>query len=203
MRNIDQEMKEKMARDGKPYIDPEGGCTIQPTAGFVIKSKDQHGQKFFVNMTSHELVDPPEEKHLPDSDQPAVRIPLSLGEIREDFDKKGDPCQVIDCIWNPETLKRAKKEMLYKQGLVELSFEYVKQKYNLILDLKYSVPKLKYKGNTVQYQRIRVKKNPKIEQLDSKPLTEEEQSDIQAKNYSKIKEQEIEIKQQKPKWKLF
>ena len=69
--------------------------------------------------------------------------------------------------------------------------------------MKYSVPKLKYKGNTVQYQRIRAKKNVKIEQLNSKPLTEEEQSDIQAKNYEKIKEQETEVKQQRPKWKLF
>jgi hypothetical protein len=196
-------MKEKMARDGKPYIDPEGGCTIQPAIGFVIKSKDQHGQKIFINMTSHELVEPPEEKHIPDSDQPAVRIPLSLGEIREDFDKKGEPCQVIDCIWNTDTLKRAKKEPLYKQGLVELSFEYIRQKYSLTLSMKYSVPKLKYKGNTVQYQRIRAKKNVKIEQLNSKPLTEEEQSDIQAKNYEKIKEQETEVKQQRPKWKLF
>ena len=38
-------------------------------------------------MTSHELVDPPEKKYMPDSDQPAVRIPLSLGTVREDFDK--------------------------------------------------------------------------------------------------------------------
>ena len=85
--NFDKEMAEKAAKDGKPYVDPEGGWLIQPKPGFVIKTKDKDGQKIFVNMTSHELVDPPEKKYMPDSDQPAVRIPLSLGTVREDFDK--------------------------------------------------------------------------------------------------------------------
>ncbi|CAI2367262.1 unnamed protein product [Moneuplotes crassus] len=201
--NIDKEMRDKAMKEGKPYIDPEGGCTIQPNKCFVIKSKDQNGQKMFVNMTSHELVDPPQEKHLPDSDQPAVRIPLSLGEIREDFDKKGDPCRVVDVIWNPEAAKKAMKEPLYKQGLVELAFEYIKQKYELTLDLKYTVPKLKYKGKTVQFQRVRAKKDPKIEQLDSKTLSEEEQKEIQERSYSKVKEHETVVKQKRPDWKLY
>ena len=201
--NVDQELREKAAREGKPYIDPEGGCTIQPEPGFVVKTKDQNGQKIFVNMTSHEMVDPPEEKHLPDSDQPAVRIPLSLGEIREDFDKKGDPCQVLDVIWNTETIKKGHKEILYRQGLVELAFEYVKEKYKLHLDMKYTVPKMKYKGKTVQFQRVRARKGPKIQQLDSKVLSEEEQRKIQEQNYNKIKEEENVVKQQRPKWKLY
>lgn len=202
-RNIDKEMRDKAMKDGKPYVDHEGGCTIQPTAGFVIKTKDETGQKIFMNMVSHEMVDPPEEKHMPDTDQPAVRIPLSLGEIREDFDKKGDPCQVVDVIWNPKAVKKATKEPLYKQGLVELAFEYVKQKYEKTLDLQYSVPRMKYKGKTIQYQRVRAKKDPKIEQLDSKILTEEEQKEIQERSYSKVKEHETVVKQKKPDWKLF
>ena len=201
--NFDQTMAEKAAKEGKPYIDPEGGCLIQPTPGFVIKTKDKNGQKIFLNMTSHELVDPPEQKYMPDSDQPAVRIPLSLGTVREDFDKKGDPCQVYDVIWNPEAIKQGQKEMLYRQGLVELAFEYIKEKYGVILDMKFTTPKLKYKGKTVQWQRVRAKKNPKIEQLDSKPLTEEDQKKIQEVNFSKIKDEEMEIKQQIPKFKLY
>lgn len=201
--NIDKEMQEKAAREGKPYIDPEGGCTIQPKPGFVLKTSDQTGQKFFINMTSHELVDPPEQKAIPDSDSPGIRIPLSLGTIREDFDKKGDPCQVVDVIWNPEAVKNAQKEPGYLHGLAELAFEYIKQKYNYTLSIKYTRPKLKYKGKTIQFQRVRAKKNPKIEQLDSKVLSEEEQQKIQEDNYSKIKEEEDVIKQQQPQWKLF
>jgi len=94
-------------KDGNPIIDEEGGCVVQPKEGFVIKTKDQSGQKIFVNMTHHELVDPIEEKSIPAEDaakygasERGLRIPLSLGTAREDRDKKGDPVQVYDFIFN-------------------------------------------------------------------------------------------------------
>ena len=51
--------------NGKPIIDSEGGSIIQPVAGFVIKTKDNNGQKVFVNMTQHEFIDCFEEKPIP------------------------------------------------------------------------------------------------------------------------------------------
>lgn len=44
--------------NGKPIIDEEGGAYIQPNAGFVIKSKDKSGEKVFVNIVQHEVIDP-------------------------------------------------------------------------------------------------------------------------------------------------
>jgi len=137
--------------DGKPAIDGEGGAVIQPSAGFVVKTKDQNGQKVFLNMTSHELVDPMEEKDLPDSDEPGIRIPLSLGTMREDFDKKGEPCRVVDIIWNPNSVKKCTKDMLFRQGMVELAFGYMREKFQMELSMRYTVPKMKYKGETVQF----------------------------------------------------
>jgi len=52
--------------------------------------------------------------------------------------------------------------VLFKQALIELDFNYIKEKYKLVLNLKYSIPNMKYKGTTVQYQRVRAKKAPKI-----------------------------------------
>ena len=47
--------------------------------------------------------------------------------------------------------------------MVELAFTYVKQKFDRDLDPRFSIPKIKYKGDTIQYQRVRAKKNgPKI-----------------------------------------
>ncbi len=54
--------------DGNPIIDHEGGATIQPTPGFVVKTKDQTGTKIFINMVAHELVEKMEQKDLPDQD---------------------------------------------------------------------------------------------------------------------------------------
>ena len=84
--------------DGNPIIDEEGGAVIQPVAGFVIKTKDHTGCKVFVNFTSHDLVEGLEEKAVTEEDQAklgssdrGIRIPLSLGGVREDRDKKGEP----------------------------------------------------------------------------------------------------------------
>lgn len=103
--------------NGKPIIDQEGGAMIQPVPGFVVKTKDKTGQKVFINMTTHELVDPFEEKAIPEGDrekfdnsETGIRIPLSMGQLREDFDKKGGMTQVCDVIWNPKTIERCKTD---------------------------------------------------------------------------------------------
>merc|ERR1740127_373445 len=41
----------------------------------------------------------------------------------------------------------------------------VAQKYKVELDPRYKLPKMKYKGNTVQIQRIRKKNQSKIQEL--------------------------------------
>jgi hypothetical protein len=51
--------------NGNPIIDDEGGAVIKPELGFVIKTKDQSGQKIFVNMTHHSLVESWEAKPIP------------------------------------------------------------------------------------------------------------------------------------------
>ena len=104
-----------------------------------------------MNMTAHELVDPFEQKDIPYSDQKGIRIPLSLGEPREDFDRKGNICQVYDVIWNPGTVKKAKTEVLFRSGMIELAFAYVKEKHKHTLNMRWSIPKMKYKGDTVQF----------------------------------------------------
>ena len=189
MRDLFNKMREAQAakNGGKPEVDAEGGMTIQPKKGFVVKTKDTRTKgKFFINMTQHEHVDPFEQKAVTEDQQKehgaaqqGLRIPLSLGEIREDSDKKGDPAQVIDVIWAPVTVEKAKKDPTFRQVVVELAFNYIAQKYGIELDFRYSVPKLNYKGATVQFQRVRAKKAPKIQEVE---LTPEQRQELERKN---------------------
>ena len=61
-----------------------------------MKTKDKDGQKVFINMTEHEMIDAFEEKKIPQGEREdygtdtGIRIPLSLGTVREDYDKKGE-----------------------------------------------------------------------------------------------------------------
>ena len=125
-------------------------------------------------MTSHPLVDPFERKEIPDSTEVGIWIPLSLGDPREDWDKNGDPCVVFDFMWNPDTIAECKNDQLFKQSMIDIAFQYVQEKFKRVLNPKYTIPKLKYKGATVQYQRVRAKKVPKIETLKTQELTKEE-----------------------------
>jgi len=84
-------------------------------------------------MCEHELVDPIEEQALPDSDSIGLRIPLSLGEVREDFDKKGGACRVYDIIWNPKTIKKSIEDKNIRQTLIELALAHIKNKKGMAL----------------------------------------------------------------------
>jgi len=142
-------------------------------------------------MCEHELVDPIEEKAIPDSEDVGLRIPLSLGESREDFDKKGGPCRVFDIIWNPKTVQKAIEDKNVRQIMVELSLNHIKQKKALELSEKYTIPKMKYKGKTVQLQRIRGKKAPKIEEIKAEQKAFEKT----------VRDAKSAV--QTPEWKLF
>lgn len=112
---LQSQLQEHTDANGNPIIDEEGGAVIQPKSGFVVKTKDmKSGTKVFVNMTHHELVEgfqekpiTPEEAAKLGASETGVRIPLSLGSVREDSDKNGSPVQVYDFIFNPETVKNA------------------------------------------------------------------------------------------------
>ena len=121
-------------KDGNPIIDDEGGAMIQPIAGFVIKTRDDSGAKVFVNILHHDLIEPIMKQHIPaeeaakaspDHTPVGIRIPLSLGTIKEDRDKKGDPVQCYDFIFNPQTVKDAQKDATFRQSMVEVCFGYV------------------------------------------------------------------------------
>lgn len=99
----------------------------------MVKTKDvKSGTKVFVNITHHEIVEglsekkiTPEEAARLNASDTGVRIPLSLGNVREDFDKSGNAVQVYDFIFNTGTVKQAQKDAAFRQSMVELCFNYV------------------------------------------------------------------------------
>lgn len=63
-----------------------------------------------MNIVKHAGVDHPEEKVLVDLDnQSGLRIPMSMGQPREDSDKKGTPCKVVDVVMNNRIVETAEK----------------------------------------------------------------------------------------------
>ena len=157
-------------------------------------------------MTQHEFVEPFQQKSIPQQDrekygdvESGVRIPLSLGSVREETDKKGEPAQVYDVIWAPQTVEKSLKDPAFRQAVVELAFHYIQQKFGQELDVRYTMPKLKYKGATVQFQRIKAKRAPKIEEVE---LTPEERAELERKALEEEKIKEA-LAEKKPEWQLY
>jgi PIH1 N-terminal domain len=89
---------------------------------------------------------------------------------------------VYDVIWNPKTVERCKTDPTFRQIVVELAFSHIQQKGAHELDLRFTIPKMKYKGKTVQFQRVRAKKGPKITEVGREEMSEEER--VQMENRS-------------------
>merc|ERR1712216_800044 len=170
---LDEKMKESLKNGLNPVlneVDSEGGVTVQPTPGYVVKTEDmQSGQKIFINICCSDFVEKPHEKSLPDkSDEMGIRVPLSVGTGEEDFDKQNNPCVTYDVVLNPNSILAGEDDPNFKHMVAQLAMGALAQKYSLALNPKYRLPKLKYKGGSAtRLQRLRVKKESQIEEVES------------------------------------
>lgn len=109
---------------------------------FVVKTVNKENQKVFLNFCGSEKVpgwgmDDKKVKEslkeygkeaLDDEQMEALRVPISVGSLCPDVDKKGDPCLVVDCIFNLDIAKQAKSIRNLKIFLIDIVFEWVEQK---------------------------------------------------------------------------
>ncbi|GAX75054.1 hypothetical protein CEUSTIGMA_g2498.t1 [Chlamydomonas eustigma] len=152
---------------------------ITPEPSFVIKTQDTaDNAKVFINVCASDKVPAPgnwKSGQVPDEVQKALenraesgeeaeslRFPLSCGQLKADVDKKGDRCFSCDCILNADVLKQAAVFRPLKSFLIELSIGWVSHKTGKTLDPKYKLPKMKYKGDEIEKQNIRVERKPLV-----------------------------------------
>ena len=133
-----------------------------------------------------------------------ILIKVSCGVNAEN-----EPCKVIDCIINPEVCsemsKKSDRDLL--AFFRDLLTVYIFQKHRIQLSSEeFKLPKLKYKGQYVDFQRVRAKKQPKIEVVGQtrNPNSPEEAKAAEeaAKKLGKEAFQEPTTGVRKPDWKL-
>lgn len=73
--------------------------------------------------------------------------------------------------------------------------------------MRFSLPKMKYKGKTIQFQRVRAKKGPKIQDIggSSQEISEEERKKMEAKGLEQMKgsSKVKEVVENTPQWQLY
>ncbi|KAJ1635308.1 pre-RNA processing PIH1/Nop17-domain-containing protein [Pavlovales sp. CCMP2436] len=161
--------------------------TIVPTPGFVAKTRSltNKGRKVFVNLCTSEHIDPcsamgpedasPEGAPPQSADETRIRIPLSLGQPREDLDKSSEACTVYDVVFHPETLDTSKNDRAFRDFMMNVVLAQVEQKYGEELSSDFTFPKMLngYKGVAPLPQFVRAK--PKVAASEGGGFTPEQQ----------------------------
>ncbi len=139
---------------------------VTPSPGFVAKTRSatHQGRKVFVNVCSSDHVDKPahDERAASNNDEFAVRVPMSLGPMREDLDKDGTVCAVYDAVFHSETVTHARDDAEFRAFVLSLIAHQVKQKHGDELGADFTYPRLRgnYKGMAPLPQMMRRRSAP-------------------------------------------
>lgn len=128
----------------KNHFEPR---SFVPTPGFVVKTRNQNGKKFFVNVVGHE------EVPLSDKKRGNKMWPLMVfGFERKSIDKSGDHCEVVDVVVNPQLIQDCAPETeegeMIREAVILKIIESLQKKDPGISD-DYSIPKTKKVMNSV------------------------------------------------------
>eukprot|EP00698_Gefionella_okellyi_P025023 TRINITY_DN9027_c0_g1_i2.p1 TRINITY_DN9027_c0_g1~~TRINITY_DN9027_c0_g1_i2.p1 ORF type:complete len:440 (-),score=109.73 TRINITY_DN9027_c0_g1_i2:191-1510(-) len=125
------------------------GRYILPTPGFVVKTKTKTDRKVFLNIVACDAMAAPSTRRglVGDHEEEGINIPLSVSAPREDVDRAGAGCSVIDAAVSPVAIDQARVAADFKELLCMLAIQWASNKHQLDLSDKYSLPKTRCKGN--------------------------------------------------------
>ncbi|KAG5890599.1 hypothetical protein JTB14_005116 [Gonioctena quinquepunctata] len=112
---------------------------VTPSPGFCVKTKEVGtGVKVFVNICKTDAIPPPKDisvrelQELLDSDDPGdYKVPMSLGDIRTEPDKKGEVAKVCDVAIHPDFFEKVEEYAEFKSFFLAIVFQGIEDKYNL------------------------------------------------------------------------
>lgn len=111
-----EEMEQYLAQCEENGELPPNTKLIRPTAGFCLKTtssklvnrkeKKYFEQKTFINITSHEVMDPPKKVERINNGKKgySFELPYRVSKGRPDQDTKGDMCTTYDVVFHPEVI---------------------------------------------------------------------------------------------------
>lgn len=107
---------------------PQGRELMKPKAGFALKTRDESGDKIFINVCQHEKVAKPTE--VKEEGGTAWSLPYSLGPARAERDNKGTPVQTYDICFHTTTLDLCDVSAPMKQMVIGMALDSVETAIN-------------------------------------------------------------------------
>lgn len=136
---------------------------IEPSPCFVVKSKIlqpnktslKKDAKIFINICHNEEIPLPEIDFNPSIVYPLIvnnqwEVPIVTSSIREDSDKKGNLCYVVDCCINTKCVSWIQQDLQLREIVIEWCLESCELREQIEISRDHiSFPKLKKKGETI------------------------------------------------------
>ncbi|ENN75877.1 hypothetical protein D910_06202 [Dendroctonus ponderosae] len=132
-------------------------------SGICVKSKEVGTDvKVFVNICTTDAIPPPKniseselQEYIDSDDSSEFRVPMSIGEVRTEQDKKGTDVKVVDIAINPGFFTKLQSQKLFNEFFMTVVFQGVlSSKYGLqCVDNKIVLNNRKAFG-TLQVHRI-------------------------------------------------
>lgn len=179
-------------------------------AGFCIKTHIiGTDQKFFLNICHTESIPSPKDisenelNRILESDEPSnYRVPMSVGEVRIEKDKKSDEAKVCDVAINPQFFKKIQESSLFKNFFLTIVFEGIKNKHGIVCTDNKIILVNKKAFGTLQVHRIQQREIE--EKMKGETTMREELMGEDKQNkplIETISSNEVKIKE--PEYKLF
>ncbi|XP_064628386.1 PIH1 domain-containing protein 1-like [Lineus longissimus] len=153
---------------------PAAPChKVTPKPGFCLKTKNEKGEKVFINVCVEESLPIPKDitdtelvKILDSPDPSSYRVPMSLGEPHAEVDKSGAGCAVYDIVVHPSFLGKVKASELFMGFFLTVVLEGLEYKYEMQLDRNWVILKNRRFMGNIQQQMVRSEAKPWIMDMD-------------------------------------
>ncbi|KAJ8967486.1 hypothetical protein NQ314_002800, partial [Rhamnusium bicolor] len=131
-------------------------------AGFCVKTKELGNEtKVFINICKTESIPPPKDiteselLEIIESDLPeGYKVPMSIGEIRPEKDKKGEEAKACDIAIHPNFLKKVEEIQAFKNFFMAIVFQGLEHKYGLVCEDEKIILRNRKAFGTLQMHRI-------------------------------------------------
>lgn len=135
---------------------------VKPHPGFCVKTKeDGTDAKVFVNICTTDAIPPPREisdldlvKIIESDEASDYKVPMSIGEIRSEKDKKGKNAKAVDVAINPYFFNKIQTNQYFKNFFMAVVFQGLENKYGLICSDDKIILHNKKAHGTLQMHRI-------------------------------------------------
>lgn len=130
--------------------------------GFCVKTKEiGKDTKVFLNICKTDAIPPPKDistrelEEILNSDEPGdYKVPMSIGEIRTEKDKKGQDAKAIDIAIHPQFFQKVETTEEFKRFFMAIVFQGLENKYGLVCEDEKIILNNRKAFGTLQTHRI-------------------------------------------------